>query len=122
MDKKAVLIVEDEVLIRKHIAAMVRKMGYTVAGETATGEEAIALAQEVRPELILMDIRLAGTLSGIEAADRICHDCCPDCAPCIIFASAYDLEETVPPKLAECNIRYLHKPVTRRALDVAIAG
>jgi CheY-like chemotaxis protein len=120
--EKRVLLVEDEVLIRRHLGVMMRKMGYTVAGETGTGEEAVKLAESLKPDLIVMDIRLAGTITGIEAANEICQGCCPDCAPCIIFASAYDFEGEVPPKLCECNIRYLHKPVTRRSLDVALAG
>lgn len=122
MEQRAVLLVEDEVLIRRHLGVMMRKMGYTVAGETGTGEEAVELAESLKPDLIVMDIRLAGSISGIEAADKICRGCCPDCAPCIIFASAYDLEGDVPPRLSDCTIRYLHKPVTRRALDLALAG
>ncbi|MFP4430152.1 MAG: response regulator [Spirochaetota bacterium] len=122
MEQRAVLLVEDEVLIRRHLGVMMRKMGYTVAGETGTGEEAVKLARSLKPDLIVMDIRLAGSISGIEAADEICRACCPDCAPCIIFASAYDFEGDVPARLADCTVRYLHKPVTRRALDLALAG
>lgn len=122
MGQGVVLLVEDEVLIRRHLFVMMQKMGYTVAGETGTGEEAVELAESLKPDLIVMDIRLAGSISGIEAAQRICQGCCPGCAPRIVFASAYDFEGDVPPRLAECAIRYLHKPVTRRALDLALAG
>ncbi len=116
---KKVLLVEDEVLIRKHIGAMIKRLGYTIVGETGTGEEAIALVGSLNPDIVVMDVRLAGTMSGIEAADQICRR---NPAPAILFASAFDLEDQIPEEVRACAVKYLHKPVTRRALDLALAG
>ena len=116
---KRVLIVEDEVLIRKHIGSMITKVGHTIVGETSSGEEAVELAKSLMPDLIFMDIRLSGAMSGIDAATTICD---VDSAPDIVFASAYNLEDQIPKQLKGCTVKYLHKPVTPRALDLALAG
>ena len=53
------------------MALTLRDLGYETAGMVATGEEAIRNAEEVRPDLILMDINLAGEIDGIEAVEQI---------------------------------------------------
>ena len=71
MSNLSVLIVEDEAIVAKDLANKVRKIGYDVVGTTSTGEEAIELARLHRPSLVLMDIRLAGLMDGIDAAQVI---------------------------------------------------
>ena len=66
-----ILICEDELLVAKDVALTLRDLGYETAGMVATGEEAIRKAEEVRPDLILMDINLAGEIDGIEAVQQI---------------------------------------------------
>jgi CheY-like chemotaxis protein len=68
-----ILIVEDEPIVRLELESIVAGAGHQVVGSTATGAEAIHLAEAQRPDLILMDIALAGDMDGIEAA-RIIHD------------------------------------------------
>lgn len=63
-----VLIVEDDYFVCMEIETVLLDMRCEVIGIAATGEEAIKLAERERPDLILMDIRLAGKLSGIDAA------------------------------------------------------
>jgi CheY-like chemotaxis protein len=60
-----VLVVEDEILIRKYVALLLESVGCTIVGETAYAEKAILLAKEKSPDLILMDIRLKGGIKGI---------------------------------------------------------
>ncbi|MEN6443689.1 MAG: response regulator [Methanoregula sp.] len=66
-----VLIVEDDEIISGLIAVMLEKKGYHVAGKVITGEDAIMRAAETVPDIVLMDINLAGTLDGIAAARYI---------------------------------------------------
>ena len=67
MNKRWILVVEDERLVAKHIENMVRSLGYEVAGVAATGEDAIRIALETVPDLVLMDIMLRGDMDGIGA-------------------------------------------------------
>ncbi len=71
MNDTSILIVEDEGIVAEDLACKIRQLGYDVAGTTGTGEEAIELARLVQPDLVLMDIRLAGAMDGIEAAQHI---------------------------------------------------
>jgi|GEM_PF-249983 len=67
----SLLIVEDEKLFTHALKSLLSKLGYTVLGNTETGEEAIQLAKELHPNLILMDIHLGEGMSGTEAATII---------------------------------------------------
>ncbi len=69
--RKRVLIVEDDLIISLVIETMVNELGHTVIGKATSGEEAIKLATEHNPTLILMDIRLKGEMDGIEAVSAI---------------------------------------------------
>ena len=71
MNKGTILIVEDEVIVAADLANKVSRMGYQVIGSTTLGEEAIDLAREGRPDLVLMDICLAGAMDGVTAAELI---------------------------------------------------
>ena len=71
MSKTNILIVEDESIIAKDIQHSLKKLGYTVVGVSSTGEDAIKLTEELKPDLILMDIMLKGDISGIDAAIQI---------------------------------------------------
>ena len=71
MDPVRILIAEDEILVARDTENMLLNFGYDVVGIAGTGEDALALAEKLAPDLILMDIRLKGNIGGIEAADRI---------------------------------------------------
>ena len=71
MSKTNVLVVEDESIVSKDIQHSLKKLGYNVVGAAATGEKAIELANETKPDIVLMDIMLKGDMNGIEAADEI---------------------------------------------------
>ena len=66
-----VLIVEDEDIVAACLELTLQDFGYEVAARASSGEEAVRLAEEMRPDLILMDVTLDGVLDGIEAAGRI---------------------------------------------------
>lgn len=71
MSKINVLVVEDESIVSKDIQHSLKKLGYNVVGSSSTGEKAIELAGEERPDIILMDIMLKGDMNGIQAAEKI---------------------------------------------------
>lgn len=68
---KRVLIVEDDMIISLVIENMVKELGHEVIGKATSGSEAIDIALENAPDLILMDIRLKGEMDGIEAVTQI---------------------------------------------------
>lgn len=71
MENIKVLIVEDKLLVAEDIAATLKRHSLEVVGICATGEEAIQVANEKNPDLVLMDIELAGAMDGISAAKVI---------------------------------------------------
>jgi CheY-like chemotaxis protein len=70
-DAGPILIVEDEKILAADLESKLRQLGYRVDGIASSGEEAVRLAQERAPSLILMDVRLSGAMDGVEAARRI---------------------------------------------------
>ena len=66
-----ILVVEDEVVIAMDIKMQLRKLGHIPVGHTTRGEQAVVLAGELRPDLVLMDIQLAGPMDGITAAQTL---------------------------------------------------
>lgn len=71
MSNISILIVEDEGLVAEDLRVKLQQLGYTVAGSTGKGEEAVQMALRLRPQLILMDIQLEGPGDGIQAAEGI---------------------------------------------------
>jgi PAS domain S-box-containing protein len=66
-----ILVVEDERIVALDLASTLSELGYAIAGMATRGEEAIELALRLEPHLILMDVRLAGAMDGIQAAQTI---------------------------------------------------
>src|SRR5690349_7070554 len=91
MAQTNVLVVEDESIVSKDIQHSLKKLGYHVVGAASTGEQAVELAIEHMPDIILMDIVLKGEMNGIEAADKIRKD---TNIP-VIFLTAYADESTL---------------------------
>lgn len=70
-DNLRILIVEDEFLIALDVEEQAKSLGHTVVGIAVTADEAISMAGERRPDIVLMDIHLSGAADGIEAAVAI---------------------------------------------------
>ncbi|WP_328474720.1 response regulator transcription factor [Actinoplanes sp. NBC_00393] len=89
-----VLVVDDQILTRAGLAALIRAApGLDVVGEAADGQQAITLAAELRPEVILMDIRMPG-ISGAAATARILADA-PSPPPRVLVLTTFDIDEYV---------------------------
>ena len=71
---KTFLIVEDESIIAEDLRHTVTRLGYTYLGRVATGADAIEKARALTPDIILMDVRLRGPMTGYEAAQTILND------------------------------------------------
>ncbi|NJP92523.1 response regulator transcription factor [Nonomuraea sp. FMUSA5-5] len=88
-----VLVVDDQVLIRAGLAALLRAAGLDVVGEAVDGEEAVRLAAERAPEVILMDISMP-RLDGITAMERILA-AAKGMPPKVLILTTFDLDEYV---------------------------
>jgi DNA-binding NarL/FixJ family response regulator len=89
-----VLVVDDQFLIRAGLVGLLRAApGVEVVGEASDGAEAVALAAETSPRVILMDVRMPG-LNGIDATERILARA-PDPAPRVLMLTTFDLDEYV---------------------------
>ncbi len=71
MTAKRILVIEDERIVARDLGKLLKRLGYTPVGPAASGEEAIQLAEQTEPDLILMDVRLRGGMDGIEASHEI---------------------------------------------------
>ena len=112
---RRVLIAEDEALIRMDLAEMLVEEGYDVVGQAADGEQAIALAEELRPDLVVLDVKMP-KLDGIAAAQRIAGE---RIAPVVIL-TAFAQRELVERARDAGAMAYLVKPFTRNDLVPAI--
>lgn len=114
--KPRILVVEDEIIVAFDIGAQLVKLGYEQAGHATRGEEAIALCEEGRPDLVLMDIRLAGAMDGIAAAEAIrAKFSLP-----VVFLTAFAEDDTlVRARLAE-PFGFIIKPFTERDLRTVL--
>jgi CheY-like chemotaxis protein len=91
MAEHSILIVEDETVVAMLIEQAIKGMGYRVAGIASRGPDAIRLARETDPDLIVMDIMLKGSMDGIEAAEQIhLFSDIP-----VIYLTAYSDNETI---------------------------
>lgn len=111
-----ILIVEDERLIAQGLWLRVTALGHTVVGLAASGEEAIAQAAALEPDIILMDIGFRGAMDGIDAARHIRAR-----APIpVIYLSAYADEPTLARAWQTAPAGYLVKPVPDHELHAAL--
>lgn len=114
--KIEVLVVEDENIIAKDIELTLKRIGHTSAGIVSKGEDAIVLAEKLRPDLILMDITLKGELDGIEAA-KIINDRLD--IP-VIYITAHQDEDTIENTKETNPYGFITKPLDDRDLNTAI--
>jgi PAS domain S-box-containing protein len=116
MTPNRILVVEDESIVALDIGERLARLGYELAGQAAGGEQAVTLAGERRPDLVLMDVRLQGAMDGIAAAREIRSRFR---AP-VVFVTAYAEDATLDrAKLAE-PFGYILKPFDDRELKSAI--
>lgn len=116
-----ILIADDESLIRMDLREMLTTLGYDVVGEAADGREAVRMARDTKPDLVVMDIKMPPGTDGVTAAKELSAD---DIAP-VLFLTAYSERELVDGASEAGAVGYLVKPFResdlRPAIEVAVA-
>ena len=110
------LVVEDEGITAEDIKDYLTSLGYDVLGICSTGEDAVEKARSLEPDLVLMDIRLAGVVDGIQAADIIReHYEIP-----VVYLTAYSDPQTLERAKITDPYGYVLKPFNQRDLQIAV--
>jgi response regulator NasT len=110
-----VVIAEDEALIRLDLKEMLEEEGYSVVGEAGDGGTAVKLAEELRPDLVILDVKMP-VLDGISAAERIAGE---KLAP-VLMLTAFSQRELVERARDAGAMAYLVKPFSKTDLVPAI--
>jgi AmiR/NasT family two-component response regulator len=120
VERTRVIIADDESLIRMDLREMLTNLGYLVVGEVGDGRSAVNLARELRPDIVLMDIKMPD-MDGIEAAKTLTEE---RVAP-VLLLSAYSQQELVQRAQQAGVTGYLVKPFRESdlapAIEVALA-
>jgi AmiR/NasT family two-component response regulator len=117
---KRVLVAEDEAIIRLDLAEMLGEAGYDVVGQAGDGEQAVAMALELRPDIVIMDVKMP-VMDGITAAEHIGRErICP-----VVMLTAFSQTELVERARDAGVMAYIVKPFTAGdvtpALDIALS-
>lgn len=115
MKKLNILIADDEALIRMDVKEMLTEAGHNVIGEGASGEDAIQLARKLKPDFIIMDVKMPG-MGGIAAAKTIISE---SIAP-VLLLTAYSQTDIVEQANDAGVLAYLVKPIREEQLFPAI--
>ena len=116
MSKATILIVEDDAILAMDLEGMISRMGYTIAGPLAFGEDALAFLAVNEVNLVLMDIELAGKLNGITAAEMINRSA--DIP--IVFLTGFSHDPLLEQAKIAAPYGYLIKPVPERELAATL--
>jgi FOG: CheY-like receiver len=111
MSEAIIMIVEDEAVTAMALKRSLTNMGYSVCGVFPTGEQAVTKAAELKPDLILMDIKLAGKMTGINAAAEIRAT---STVP-VIYLTAFSDDRVVNAAKVTGPFGYILKPVGSRS-------
>ncbi len=115
MERTRVIVADDESLIRMDLREMLTNLGYLVVGEVADGRSAVNQARELRPDVVIMDIKMPD-MDGIEAARVLTEE---RIAP-VVLLSAYSQRELVQRAREAGVVAYLVKPYREEELTPAI--
>ena len=110
-----VVIAEDEAIIRLDLKELLQEDGYDVVGETGRGDEAVELVRDLRPDLVILDIKMPG-LDGLSAARQIATDR----LAAVLMVTAFSQRELVEQARDAGALAYLVKPFQKSDLIPAI--
>lgn len=116
-NKTRVLIVEDEAIISQSLQYMLENLGYDVAAICTNGEEAVDKVEQLKPDIVLMDIQLGAEMDGIEAAQKIkeLHS-----VPPLVYITAYSDDSVFNRAKFTLPFGYILKPFDSRELQICI--
>jgi AmiR/NasT family two-component response regulator len=120
LEKTRVIIADDESIVRSDLKEMLTDLGYLVVGEVGDGQSAVNLARELKPDVVLMDIKMPD-MDGIEAAQALTEE---QIAP-VILLTAYGQKELVDKAKEAGVVGYMVKPFREAdlapAIDIALS-
>ncbi len=120
MERTRVIIADDESIIRMDLREMLTNLGYLVIGEVGDGRSAVNLARELRPDVVIMDIKMPD-LDGIDAAKMLTEE---RIAP-VLLLTAYSQQELIERAKEAGVVGYIVKPFRESdlapAIEVAVA-
>ena len=116
LNKAKIIVAEDENIIAKDISKTLTRLGYEVLATVRTGEAVISKTRELNPDLVLMDIVLYGTMTGIEAAEKIMNSFHIH----VIYLTALADNETLQRAKITEPFGYVLKPFDERTLHSSI--
>ena len=115
MAGNTILVVDDEAILRLDLSEMLAERGHDVVGEADNGADAVRLARELHPDLVLMDVKMPG-MSGLEAAKLIGGE---QLAP-VLLLTAYSQRDVVEQAADSGVMAYLVKPIREEELTPAL--
>lgn len=107
-----VIIADDEPITRMDLADMLRELGFSVVGEAADGFDAVELCRALRPDVVMMDVRMP-VFDGLTAAEAILDE---DLAGCVVMLTAFSDQDIVERASQAGVTGYLVKPIDQKAL------
>ena len=121
LERTRVIVADDESIIRMDLREMLTNLGYLVVGEAGDGRSAVNLARELRPDVVIMDIKMPGGIDGIDAAKILTEE---RIAP-VVLLTAYSQRELVERAKEAGVVGYIVKPFRESdlvpAIEVALA-
>jgi response regulator NasT len=116
MTKRRIVIAEDEPLARLDLSQMLENLGHEVVGQAGDGQTAVDLARELKPDLVIMDIKMPGDIDGLGAATLLAEE---RVAP-VLLLTAYSDQEFIDGARDAGVMGYLVKPYGENQLAPAI--
>jgi response regulator NasT len=113
--RRRIVVAEDEALIRLDLVEMLGELGYDVVGQAGDGETAVRLAEELRPDVVVLDVKMP-VLDGLSAAERIAGGRWS----AVVMLTAFSQAELVERAAAAGAMAYLVKPFTAADLGPAL--
>jgi CheY-like chemotaxis protein len=111
-----ILVVEDETITALHVQQQLNRLGYHVSASVTSGEEAVRLAEDLNPNLVLMDVKLGGEMDGVEASRQIQEKI----GVPVIYLTAYSSTFVQSPSAMQHPGICLSKPFSPAALKASI--
>ncbi|HAY60659.1 MAG TPA: response regulator [Acidaminococcaceae bacterium] len=115
MNKLRILVVDDEAILRLDLSEMLAERGHDIVGEADNGGDAVTMARTLKPDLVIMDVKMPG-MSGLEASKIIADE---QIAP-VLLLTAYSQRDVVEQATDSGVMAYLVKPIREEELTPAI--
>ena len=116
MAAKKVLIVEDDKMLCTIFEMFLKEIGHEIVSITASGEEAVKICGTNKPDVVLMDIHLAGNINGIETAELIGKEY--DIP--VVYITGDSEPETVKKSILKNTFGYMVKPIYKKTLEITL--